>query len=483
MKPIYSTAIALLLATASTAAIAAEDAASVQKSLQTYLGSEPGVVTVAPAGDDLQITIDITPYINKGNLPDTKVALSPFVLTAHANGDGTWETKSSAPLNFSMSSPALTFDFKSGTSEWTGTFDEELRGFTKTHSEMGNGSLTETIVDPGTGAKTNVAYTIGKYLSDSTATKRDAGVADVVASISAENLQGTWSLEGGNPAAGGGSFAAQKIGYQTNGTGVRQRAVMDLIAWFVSHPNKDAIIKDQADLKKSLLAALPVMETMSGNETFEGLAVQSPFGNFTAQSAKIGIEAAGFTKDGRATETFEVAGLGIPAGLAPPWSIDLIPSALSFGFGASGFDADAPARLFIDKMDLSKDPPISPDVNPALAAAAMPNGTVNITLPPTTITAPAYTISMTGGMEMTMLGPKGGKVDIKMKGLDAVMAKLQEAAQTDPQAAQAIAGIVAAKGMAKTEADGTSSWAIVYSPDGKVSVNGLDLGAIAPPAQ
>jgi Uncharacterized protein conserved in bacteria (DUF2125) len=485
MKLSNSAAIAFLLASVSTcaSALAAVDAATVQQNLQAYLGSEPGVVTVVPAGDDLQITLDIMPYLKKAQDANAKVAVSPFVITAHPNGDGTWETKSSAPLNVNVTSPAISFDFKSGSFEWTGTFDEELRGFTKSHSEMSNGTLAETIVDPNTGTKTHVAYTIGKYTSDATATKRDSGIADVVASVAAEGLQGTWSLEGGNPAMGGGSFAAQKVGYQANGTGVRQRAVMDLVAWFVSHSNKQAIIKDQAGLKKALLAALPVMESMNGNETFDSLTVQSPIGNFTAQSAKIGVDMAGFVKDGRFTETFEVAGLGIPAGIAPPWSTDLIPSGIAFGVGASGFDADAPTRMFIDKMDLSKEPPISPDLNPVFAAAAMPNGTINIALPATTITAPAYSISMTGGMEMTMLGPKGGKVDIKMKGLDAVMAKLQEAAQSDPQAAQAIAGIVAAKGMAKAEADGTSSWAIVYSPEGKVSVNGLDLGAIAPPAQ
>jgi hypothetical protein len=485
MTSFHSAAATFLLATVSigTSALAAVDAASVQQNLQAYFGSEPGVVTVTPAGDDLQITLDITPYFKKSQDANTKAVVSPFVFTAHANGDGTWQTKSNAPLNFTVTSPALTLEFKSGTYDWSGTFDEELRGFTISHSEMGNGTLTETVVDPATGAKTNIAYTIGKYTSDSTSTNRDAGVADVVASIAAENLQGTWSVEGSNPVAGGGSFAAQKIGYQTSGTGVHQRAVMDLIAWFVSHPSKDAIIKDQAELKKSLLAALPVMETLNGNEYFEGLTVQSPIGNITAQSAKIGVEAAGFTKDGRVTETFEIAGLGIPPGLAPPWSVELIPSGVNFGFTATGFDAEAPARIFIDKMDLSKDPPLSPDLNPVLAAAALPNGTFNIALPPTTITAPAYTISMTGGMEMTMLGPKGGKVDIKMKGLDAVMSKLQEAALSDPQAAQAIAGIIAAKGMAKVEADGSSSWAVVYTADGKVSVNGLDLGAIAPPAQ
>jgi hypothetical protein len=487
MKSFHSATVAILLATASTAS--AEDAASLQKNLQAYLGSEPGVVTVTPAGDDFQITLDIMPYITKGQIPDTKVSLTPLVVTAHANGDGTWNIKSTAPLNMSVESPALTMKYDGGTLNWTGTFDEELRGFTKSHAEMDGASLTETLVDPSTDVKTNIAYSFGKYTIDTTATKREAGVADFVSKVEVDNIKGTWATEGSNSPMAGGSFAANKVGAQADAKGFHQRATMDLLAWFVSHPSKDLVVKDQADLKKALLAAMPIFESANVNESFEALDIQTPIGSFTAQSAKIGIDMAGFVKDGRFGESIGVSGLAIPPGIAPPWSADLIPTSFDVGFSASGFDADASAKIFIDKMDISKAEPISPDVSPALMAAAVPNGTINISLPTTTITAPIYSISMTANVEMPMSKPmtgpafKSAKLDIKMTGFDAVMAKLQEVAKTDPQASQAIAVAIGAKGMAKSEADGSLSWAIVQTADGNVSINGLNLGAIAPPAQ
>jgi hypothetical protein len=382
-----------------------------------------------------------------------------------------------------VKSPAATISYKMQAFDWTGTFDEDLRGFLKSHALMSNVSVDQKIADPNNVFTTNVAYTIGKYSADTVATKRDAGIADLVSTFAAEDIKGTWSAQDANSGTPGGSFTLAKVSAQANGTGLRQRALMDLLAWFISHPGKDAIVKDQADLKKSLNAALPVFEAMSATESLEGLTVQSLIGPVTAKSAKIGLDMSGFTKEGRFGESIGLEGLGIPPGIAPPWAADLVPTSTALGFTASGFDAEAPARIFIDKMDVSKSEPVSPDVNLALAAAALPNGTFTISLPPTTITAAAYSISMTGDMQMTVLGPKGGKLDIKMKGLDAVSAKLQEAALSDPQAAQAIAGIIAAKGMAKTDADGNATWAIVYSPEGKVSINGLDLGAMAPPAQ
>ncbi len=485
MKLIRNTTFAILLVSASTTstAQAAADAAAVQKNLQTYLGSEPGVVAVVPAGEDVQITLDIMPYLNKAKIPNATIKVTPFIMTAHPMGDGTWEVKSTSPLGFEMQAPDQSVQYKLPSVEWTGIFDEGLRGFTKSRGTMTNVTVDQKINDPKTGMNLNISYVVGKYAVDSTSTKREAGVVDFATSSEMSDLKGTWVPGETNSAMPAGSFSMNKVLVEGKGIGLRQRAIMDLIAWFISHPSKEAIVKDQAALKSSLLAAMPFMESLIAAESLEGLSVQTPIGQIAAQSAKIGIDMSGITKDAHLGETIAFSGLTIPQGIAPPWATDLIPNATSFGFNASGFDAETPAKMFIDKMDLSKEPPTSPDVGTALVAAALPNGTFKITLPPTNVTAPAYSIDITGGMDVSVLGPSGGNLDIKMKGLEAVAAKLQEAAQSDPQAAQAIAGIIAAKGMAKTDADGNATWAIVYTPDGKVSINGIDLGAIAPPAQ
>ena len=66
-----------------------------------------------------------------------------------------------------------------------------------------------------------------------------------------------------------------------------------------------------------------------------------------------------------------------------------------------------------------------------------------------------------------------GKAHITMKGLDEVM-KLIQAAPPEAGLQQGAAVVVVAKGMAKTEADGSLSWDVEASPDGKFSVNGID---------
>jgi hypothetical protein len=79
-----------------------------------------------------------------------------------------------------------------------------------------------------------------------------------------------------------------------------------------------------------------------------------------------------------------------------------------------------------------------------------------------------------------------GTATIRMKGLDDVLAKVQAAATTDPNAQQAMGGLVAFKGFGKAEADGSMLWAVDMTQPGKVLVNGIDVSAIAgmaPPPQ
>jgi hypothetical protein len=82
------------LATASSAALAAataDEAARITASLQTYLGSEPGVVTVAPQGDDYLVTLNAAPYLAKITQPGVKVTMDPVVLTVRPKGNGQWD--------------------------------------------------------------------------------------------------------------------------------------------------------------------------------------------------------------------------------------------------------------------------------------------------------------------------------------------------------------------------------------------------------
>jgi acylphosphatase len=78
--------------------------------------------------------------------------------------------------------------------------------------------------------------------------------------------------------------------------------------------------------------------------------------------------------------------------------------------------------------------------------------------------------------EMTFPGKKpDANVTIDVAGYDKIVASLQEAAKTEPEAAQYFPIALAIKGFGKTLPDGRIEWAINAKPDGSVIVNGAML--------
>jgi hypothetical protein len=70
---------------------------------------------------------------------------------------------------------------------------------------------------------------------------------------------------------------------------------------------------------------------------------------------------------------------------------------------------------------------------------------------------------------------------VEAAGFDKAMQTIQEATATAPEAQQAYMVAVAAKGFAKTLADGRLQWVIEMAPDGAVTVNGAMVKPADPP--
>jgi hypothetical protein len=100
------------------------------------------------------------------------------------------------------------------------------------------------------------------------------------------------------------------------------------------------------------------------------------------------------------------------------------------------------------------------------------------------VTSPVYALSYKGTMNDSLAGFPTGRFNMKVRGFDTVIAKVQAAA-VDPMAQQAMGGLIAAKGMGKAEPDGSLSYEIDIQPMAQVFVNGVNVSAMAgaPPPQ
>ena len=87
-----------------------------------------------------------------------------------------------------------------------------------------------------------------------------------------------------------------------------------------------------------------------------------------------------------------------------------------------------------------------------------------------------YSLTYEATTEINFAGLPKVDATFKMKGMDAVIAQLQQAA-TDPTAQQGMAMLFAAKGIGKADGD-TITWVVTMSPEGKLLVNGTDMSAM-----
>ena len=468
-------AFALYAATSSVAlaAATAEQAAQIKTTLQAYFGATPGVVEVAPEGDGYKLTLDFGPLA--AGAKNAKVTMTPLAMTLADQGGGKWQVDSDQPVSFGVDAGdqgTLKYDF--GGFKMTGVFDEALGTFATQDVEVTNLHYAQNLKDPK-GAVISADYTVEKMTSAMTATAAGEG-ADMVVKQSFTGMNETIAIPA-DP-----KLSTQPVPLTItapSGTAdmtiknAKTNPINQLLAWFVAHPSKELMVKDQGELKQRATAALPLWERAEATGSLDGMTVQSPVGPFSADKLTFEFGFSGMVADASLREKFAMTGIKSPPGLVPAWAEGLAPKEAAFAFAISDLNLDLPARLFLDHMDLSQDKPISDDISNQMLTALMPKGHATLTLEPNNIVAPLYTLGYQ--MVITMAPSKvQGNALITMKGLDDVMAALA-AAPPESGAQAGVGGLMAAKGMGKAESDGSISWKIESAPDGGVLVNGIDV--------
>lgn len=485
----------LLISASATSALAAatpEEAARIQAAMETYLGKEPGVVTVTPDGDAYTIKLDPAPYFAKIKEPNVKAFADPYVFKAEPAGNGQWTVTGSGTWGFQVNADnKFQMTLRMGEQNWSGTYDEALVAFTKSTATYSNIAMTQSMPDLS-GNVTNIVYNIQSITAETTATPADGGTVDSKSSMVMDNISTsttTTSVDGQAAppelAMMNYTMASPKLSYTTIGNGISYRPVMDLLAFLVARPDKQLIINDQAQLKEKLKAAVPIFKSMAGSANYDGLTVTTAMGQFELASAGGEVNMNGLVKDGFLQEKIGFTGFKMPAGLVPPWAEELVPSTFKVDFSLKGFDLEAPTQIVLNQLDLTLPELLPTGVENQLLPALLPTNAVTVDLGASEISNALYSLTYDGQITGGLAGMPTGKANVRLRGMDAIIGKLQ-AGGADPNVQQALAGLIGMKGFGKTEADGTLLWAIDASAPGKILVNGLDVSAMlgmAPPAQ
>ena len=181
-----------------------------------------------------------------------------------------------------------------------------------------------------------------------------------------------------------------------------------------------------------------------------------------------------FARSGTISYGIKASGLSIPQYLVPAWGVALLPTDVDLNFGGANIDLDTMAKKAIEAFDLNQNPPLSEEFGEGLKKDFLANGP-KVVIGHSTVKGGGAEIALEGDMTFPDGEKPDANVTIDVAGYDKIVAALQEAAKTDPQASQAFTGALAIKGFAKTLPDGRIEWVINARHDGSVSVNGAML--------
>ncbi|MES2435763.1 MAG: hypothetical protein V4586_18280 [Pseudomonadota bacterium] len=470
----YASLIALplsLCASLASAEATPEGAEALTATLQTYLGATDGVVTVTPEDDYYDVTLDFAPLIAKAP-PEVKTTITPIEFSLTDNGDGTWEMEQDQPLEFTLSVPgSADIAVKIASIQSTGTFDAALQSFTTSTTTATDFSLTEKITDPNTKTDSNIAYSVASMKYNSTAEAGADGGVDSKATYEATSLSETMTVpEMGMPIT---LTAATQSG-TADITGLRPDAMYKLLAFAVANPDAAAAAAQQTSLKGIIKDGLPLFAHLGSTGALSDVKVETPVGLVGLSDLGFEIEMNGIVDDGLFREAFTLTGLSLPAGLVPEWAAQLVPTSLSLDFKASRFNVAAPVAILLETMDLANPKPNSPEQDQALLAALLPDGVVDITLAPGTITSPLYTVTYEGAFSAGPATPMPvGKATVTATGLTAVEQAL--AAGPPEMTGQFTPMLQMATGMAKPGENGALVWELESTATGGFLVNGTNM--------
>jgi hypothetical protein len=472
---------ALMLSASSSAFAAAtpEEAARLKAVLETYMSNAPGLVAVSPEGDAYKVRLDFKPIFAKAK--DVTSDITPLDFTLKPLETGKWQFDTSAPFSLSFSSgPALTFDIKVANLMQTGVFNEAMSTFETSTMELTGLELKEALNDPASGA-IDIVYAIKKWTAASTATMAADNSVTVVSKSTLDDL--VESVKAQQPASvtmpTDFTLSAENTVMDTTITGLKGKTMNELLAFFVAHPEKDLIIKDQAALKTMLKAALPLFNNMNSKTLSKNLIITTAIGPVTVATVSSTLDLNGVVKDGKFGQSIGLTGLALPPGIVPPFAADLVPQNLTIDYAVSGFDLATITDMALAELDLSKDPPLPADFEAKVPGAMMPGGTLAFTINPSSLESKAASVAMNGVVNYNGSPIPSGSGLVSLTGFDEIL-KAVSAAPPEMGLQSAIAGLLFVKGLGKAEDGGKLSWKLESTPEGSVLVNGLDPMKMAP---
>jgi hypothetical protein len=256
--------------------------------------------------------------------------------------------------------------------------------------------------------------------------------------------------------------------------GFKSRKAFDLWGLLAAHPVRADLASHEAELKGLLKElAAPGLKVDEGIEA-QKTVVTASLGAIALADFKYQLGAANAGPQSAINFSVSADGLSLPVGLLPPNAGALTPSKIDVAATLKGIDITAAANEWISDLSLQGEGPLLSDDNAnKVEAAFLSSGPVQIAFAPSHITAPAVDADFSGAIRLDHSRPTAA-ITIHARSFDKTMAAVRDLGPDI--AGKAMPGLALAKGLAKTESDGSLSWLVELDSERSIKVNGIPFG-------
>jgi hypothetical protein len=431
-------------------------------------GATP-LVTVKPDGAHYLVSAALSAL--NVLLAETGISYDPAIIVYHAieQDDGNWRVAmdslpkigfhskdATGAIEFTdfrsaaLISPAIAWLLSGSANMDKGSFRVQNPKITQT---IDFGPVQETIV-------TNVAG--------------DGSVSTQVKEEIAELGIKAAGADGGNESPINFSGRAEKALISLDVDGFKSRKALDLWALLAEHVTRADLAAHEAELKGLLKElAAPGLKLAEGIEA-QTAVVTASLGAIALGDFKYQVGAVNAGPQSAINLSVSVDGLSLPVGLLPPNASALTPSKIDITATLNGIDVTAAANEWISDLSLQGDGPLLSDDNAnKVEAAFLSSGPVQIAFAPSHFLAPAVDAEFSGAIRLDHNKPTAA-ITLHARSFDKTMAAVKDLGPDI--AGKAMPGLALAKGLAKTESDGSLSWLVELDSERSIKVNGIPFG-------
>lgn len=454
----------------------AEGAARLAENLSRYVGKDAfdrKMLTVAPEGSSYRITFDFRPLV--ALIPaeaKAKVDIDPFSMLVKPLADGRWDvTGDGLPggsLQVGGPDGLQTMKWSIADGRFAGVYDPVLTAFPNM-----SGSHTGMAIASKEPSQ-ELRATTGAGTFQSTGVASAGGGVDFAYNQAVvdffENVQIADEASGAKVPV---TMKAASLSIDGSGKGYRTRPLLDLAAFGLANTDETKLKANQAELKRLLLAALPLWNRVDWAYRFGDFEVSTTAGSFGTKTLSAGFGMDGAVQNATISYSLGMADLKVPANVLPSWSASLLPTDIDLHLDGVGFNLDTMARKLIDGFDLNRDPPLPDEVGAQIAADFLAKPP-KLVISRSTVKNNDTEVSIAGEVIFVGTEPEAD-MTVDVAGFDKLVENLQAAAKEAPEFAQYLPLALIAKGFGKPQPDGRLRWNVVGKADGSVSVNGMQL--------